>query len=361
METDKRLTIVYNDQRITIDPVAFAKYSTVFSSYYKPNSDLQMKIEGEQSVSAFISCLPAVQGSTVKITPSNINDLTMFAEEWGVDTLKKQIALYQPTPQTPDDVLCNAMECISKKQSLKELIPHMAQCIDQLLQRKQFALIPPKIIDEVLKHPKCHVTDQHLLAKIVLFICSFVGRKYSFLLDHVKVDSLTEEEIDNLLYNENVDYRKAPQFSISVAKYYWNKYCQEKQKNMEIERSLEDQIHSKKNEAKNLRNKIRNSSDDKQYPKRRHQNKFFYAAPKEASKEPPKTDVSKVQNEPPPTVEKRQPNISVEKPKFHTPVLDAEQRALVNASKLSATVKVERPKKTGTFMFDIGSKENSSK
>lgn len=279
--------ISYNGELVEIDPISFTQSSKYFADHYNSESGV-LEFRSKVPLNLFLQFLPFVQGEPIEISQSNINTLLLFANEWEIESLKQKI---DECKMQPEEVLQAALEKLKEKNGIYDLIDVMAMRVNSLLYMPQFALIPPKILMEIFINPYCKIYDQHVLLKFILGVCSYVGKKSSFLFDIVDPSSLNDFEINDIFENKNVDLSKSPIFIRELAKHCFSKYDEENKLNKASEENYKAQIDQKNVEIQNLQTKIKGldkieqkeeANTSKKQKKNKSKNKnsqFYYRAP----------------------------------------------------------------------------------
>jgi hypothetical protein len=209
-------------------------------------------------VEFFRQFLPAVQRQTVTLCEQNIEAMKLLARDWEVPSLEEHCHRWESSPVI---VLTRLLDASHEK--VPERLPHLirivASRIDEFLKLEKFMLIPPQCLNEILGHADCRVSDQRELFKVMMAYVTLRNPKCSSLLNHLSVESLSDQDMELLIANNRVDKAQiAPFYAHCVLRFLMrNRSTQREIEQKEREkRRLERDRGAKQSDLERLQQKL---------------------------------------------------------------------------------------------------------
>ena len=246
--------IVYNDERIVIDPVKFAANSKAFADIYVPDSSDVVRVRSDVPQDLFKDFLRAAQGEDVPITEENYEIMADMADQWNVPSLIERCAKFQESPGRVIGQLCDAV-AVNDTQTADQLKKTIAENFDCYALLPEFSRISPKVFTDIMNVKGLNVSDwrNHYLA--IMGMIENGTEKCSSLLNRVSVEDMTEEDIAAALSNPKIDETAAGVFMTKCARRLADELMKVRDRTQRRDQ-LERQIREKSDDIKRLRDKL---------------------------------------------------------------------------------------------------------
>ena len=273
--SDNLYTISYNNQHFQVDPILFSHESETFRQYYNPTQI--MSIDCEIPNNFFEEFIRGVEGKKdFKITKENYENMRQLAQQWGVNKIKKLIDDFFVVLHL-DNTLTEFLQSLKTDNPRKDLIPVLAENLDNLLTKEQFLRVPPTFLNQILKNESCKIINHQEFYRFIKGFIHF-NKMSEYLLNYLDPTKMSDNEINELLELKYFDLTK-PNHKLNVhillfklCKLFHDRYKEEHKK-------LEDSQEKEENNRKALNYLAQESKelDSKlNYLQRKYQNRKHF-------------------------------------------------------------------------------------